>query len=412
VSAGSRVLALLLAAGALVGAQEQPDDEDTALEDPWTEDDPAALERLGYVRVGSMPWGDGHDTGRIEEVLGEDRYRWVETAHFRIGSALPPMRMPREKDARRLLADELEQLAERLDAARVARVKVVDPWLRTHLFAQRLEGLYGEIQALLGVTDEDFPGPDAPFFRNEVPADQKWMGRGPFLGVKGKFLVLLCKKEADCARYLRAFTTSPGDTPGRWYFQNTDAFVFATAVEFHEGVYGDDRRLHSHVVFNVTHNLLDAFKGYSYNGPIWWKEGLAHRLRREVWQEHNEFTAIDEDSQRAYGTYEWARIVKQRSGFGLVRPFEELLEPTSCEKFTLVDHMACWSRVGFLLDTRGEPAFARFVDAVQGLVDTQGMPPSAEALLAAQREALKAAFDAEAAALDAEWQAWVKKQKD
>ena len=40
------------------------------------------------------------------------------------------------------------------------------------------------------------------------------------------------------------------------------------------------------------------------------------------------------------------------------------------------------------------------------------MPPTEDVLRARQREALESAFGADAATLDAEWHAWVAKQKD
>ncbi len=176
----ARVFAALLLAGTIAGAQQRPADDDKAsLEDPWTKGDAAALEKLGYVHVGPMPWGDGHGTERIGEILGEERFRFVETAHFKLGSALPPLRMPRDKDAHRKLVEELTRLEEKLPDLHARRVRVLDPWLRTHLFAQRLEELYAQIEALLGVTDAEFPGPDAPFFRNRAPLGQEVDGARP-----------------------------------------------------------------------------------------------------------------------------------------------------------------------------------------------------------------------------------------
>ncbi len=177
-------------------------------------------------------------------------------------------------------------------------------------------------------------------------------------------------------------------------------------------MYLDDARLHAHLTFNVAHNLIDAYRGYSYNGPAWWEEGLAHHFRRAVWRESNEFSAIDEDTQRAFGTFDWVRIIKHRAGFGLVRPWEEFLDLKDCSSFDLVDHLACWSRVEFLMQAKGREAFADFVDRMKGMVDQQGKPPTDERMFAAEREALKAAFGADVATLDAEWHEWIKTQKE
>lgn len=408
VQAAALVSALF--AAPLVAQDDEP--ERKAPPDPYTEGREEALEALGYVRMGRLTWADDHDTARIEEDLGKLPFRWIETAHFRIGCALPKLDVPRDKDDRKVLREELEELATRLPNLRPRSVRELDPWLRAHLFAHRLEKLYARFTEIAGVDDAVFPAEDAPFFRGDTPPNQKWMGRGPYLGMKGKFLVLLCPTGAACTRYLRTYTEAlHGDEmPSRWYFDRADAFLFATAPDYGDGAFRTDRAMHAHVVFNVAHNLIDALKGYSYEIPAWWKEGLAHVLRREVSVEHNNYSEIDENSQRAYQTFDWDVKVRQRDDHGLVRPLGEILDLTRCTDFDLVDHAACWSRVSYLLEEYEPTAFATFLDRMKGQVDAQGAAPEPETLARLQREALQEAFGCDAAELDATWRAWMRRK--
>jgi hypothetical protein len=320
--------------------------------------------------------------------------------------------VPRDKEDRKVLRDELEELAERLPNLRPRSVRELDPWLRAHLFAHRLEKLYARFSSIAAVEDGAFPGEDAPFFRGDAPPDQKWMGRGPYLGMKGKFLVLLCPTGASCTRYLRTYTEAlHGDEmPSRWYFDAADAFLFATAPDYGDGAFQSDRAMHAHVVFNVAHNLIDAFKGYSYEVPAWWKEGLAHVLRREVSTEHNNYSEIDENSQRAYQTYDWDVKVRQRDDNGLIRPLAGILDATRCTDFDLIDHAACWSRISYLLEAHEPAAFATFLDRMKGQVDSQGAAPEPRVLARIQREALQAAFERDPDGLDDAWRTWMRRK--
>jgi hypothetical protein len=402
---------LTLACLTALPAAGQDEPETTAPPDPYTAGADAALAARGYVRLGPTTWADRHDARRIEEDLGRVPFRWIETAHFKLGCALPTQRMPRDKDDRQKLGAELELLAETLPNLRPRSVRELDPWLRAHLFAQRLELLYRDFLALTGVDETVFPGPDAPRFRGDAPPEKKWMGRGPYLGVKGKFLVLLCPKASAAGRYLSTHTGAAGDQPSRWYFEGSDNFVFVTAPDFGEGAYVDDRAMHAHLTFNVAHNLIDAYKGYSYLTQAWWKEGLAHRFRRAVSERHNDYSRIVDRGRRAYTTFDWDVKLRQRAEHGLVRPLGAILDQTDCEGFDLIDHAACWSRVCWMIEEHPPEAFATFLDRVQGFVDAQGNPPPAEAQAARQLEALQEAFGADPDALEARWSTWLRKAR-
>ncbi|MBK8977739.1 MAG: hypothetical protein IPM29_17670 [Planctomycetes bacterium] len=403
--------AMLLAALPL-GAQRDGADPDDARwrEDPYTHGDPALIEQAGWVRIGHFTLGDRHDTRRAEADLGRVHFRWIETPHFKLGCELPEQKVPRERADRDALRQELRRLAERLPGVRAQTVRELDPWLRAHLFAQRLEELYADVEGLLGVTDADFPGPDAPFFRGDAPPDRKWMGRGPFLGVKGKFIVLLCEKESTSGRYLQTYTQADPSAPSRWYFLDTDCFAYVTSMEFADGVYSSDRAMHACVRFNVARSLLDAFKGFSYQAQAWWTEGLAHWLRREVVEDVNAFSGFDGLPQRAYEVTDWGEKVRQRLENDLVRPLGEIMDIEDPRQLTLVDHWACWSRVEYIIEEHGRATLARFIDGVKGYVDARGNAPTKEALAQRQREVFAEVFGTDPAGFDAAWAKWARRR--
>ena len=414
----SSILACLTLLPSAALAQRQPDkaaeEPETTPPDPWAKDDPQAHERLGYLKVGRMVWGDRHDSARIQEDLGELPLIFIETAHFRLCCELPPVGAPRDKEERARLLPELVRLGEKLPRLRPKELKTLDPWLRAHLYAQRLEDLYTEVEELLGVSDADFPPAGQPFyFRGDAPPQyrENWMGRGPYLGNKGKFLVALFTKQSTSGRYVTTFTKAGADAPTRWYFEETDSFLFVTAVDFAEGAFRPDSALHAHVTHNLVHCLLDAYKGYGYVVPVWWKEGLAHWYRRRLTEKFNNFESIKDGEKRAYTVFNWDEIVRQRSKHDLVRPLAETIDDTACTDWDLIDHMACWSRMDFLITEFGRARMARFIGLVKGFVDYRGNPPTPEQLLNRQREALQMAFEVDAAGLDQAWKSWLAQKR-
>ena len=92
----------------------------------------------------------------IDDFLQYVQILWIETPHFRIGINLPAYTVPMDPVIRAKIRDELTRLAEKLPRVN-PKARRLDPWLRAHLVAHRLEKLYAETQSLFGVKDEDFP---------------------------------------------------------------------------------------------------------------------------------------------------------------------------------------------------------------------------------------------------------------
>ena len=128
--------------------------------DPYTKNDPVRMKMAGYISFGPFPFGEIGtkivDTAHVDKHLSYARIIWVETAHFRIGSSLGRWSIPTEIEVRRKLRAELERLKLKLGNKVNPKTRVLDPWLRLHLTAQRMEELYAEIQDWLGVEDSEF----------------------------------------------------------------------------------------------------------------------------------------------------------------------------------------------------------------------------------------------------------------
>lgn len=393
------VAAALVSAACLLGQTEKPEPA-AAPSDPYTGGDEKVMAELGYVSFGPFVWADDHDTRAIEQTIGGNRLRWLETTHFRIGSMLGEMAMPKDKKPRKKLDAELKELRARL-AKVPAQPRALDPWLRLHLLAHRLEGLYADLSERLGVTDADFPK-EPP---RELPLDYR--GEGPYLGQRGKYLVLVVDKPGALARYMTRFAGVEGSGEAqRFNFMISDSLFTGVSVEQTTGDKLDDAQLHSTLVFNVTNNLIDGYEHYWYRLPAWLSEGIAHWFARRAWDEFGSFSGMSEREAGRAKEWNWPPKVRARVRHGAFEPAEKLLAVMDPGKLSLVDHMTVWSRIDFLL-SRGDEPFAKFMAAMKGRIPMVGVVPTEAEIQTQQTAALQAAFGFDFAAFDSAWTKWV-----
>ncbi|HEX9794369.1 MAG TPA: hypothetical protein VGC54_10340 [Planctomycetota bacterium] len=369
-------------------------------EDPYTKGDRTAMERAGIVSFGPFPFGDGHSTRRVDEVLGGERVRWIETAHFRIGSTLPEYRIPRAREQRDKIRAELERLAEKLPEVD-PKTRKLDPWLRLHLIALRAEEFYSEFQDWLGVTDADFPDA-AP---TTIGAD--FMGLGPYLGQPSKYGILLTAKASSHGRYGVAFLGGTLESAKRHNYSKTGTILLATSTELFDGILSDDTVLHAHLIFNLSQNLLNGYRFYSHDLPLWIPEGLGHWFARRVTEDHNDFTLAPGEDGDLRSEGNWAPRVRARVRHKYFPTAAEMQLWSQPGELSFADHMLLWSRWDFLM-SRGKQPFAQFARrSSEPFLDTGGVPAAPEAVRARVEAALQEAWGFDLAGFDAEWSAWV-----
>jgi hypothetical protein len=365
--------------------------------DPYTKGDPAAMKAAGYVSFGPFLWGDDHTNERIESVLGGEPLIWVETEHFRLGSSLDDYDFPSDRLERRRLEEEIARLKGRIPGFN-GKVKKVDPWLRLHLYALRVEDLYATFLREFALRDEDF-----------LPADPSSPERGPYLGMKDKFTVLLVEKKSALARYTSTFCGQAWENSYRYFFSKTDNLFAGLSFEILEGELGNDLAFHYALTFLLTQNLYLGFRGYGGEGPIWWQYGLARWFARRIDERCLLYTAGKDETLRDEEEARWEPKVRSRVAQGFFPSAEEMLSWDDPSDWEFSRHMMSWSRVDFVM--RGDPAKRRalLLALKEPVPWTSG---SREALLAQQwTQAFQALGDGTdgLAGFDQAWAAWVLK---
>jgi hypothetical protein len=397
----SIVLAAALLATCFARAQTAPSVRAKVPVDPYTQEEPELLQKAGYVSFGPFPFAGSHTTLEVAELLGTEPIAWIETAHFRIGCALPTLPLKTDADWRDDWVQRLKPELKRL-AAKLPRVKPdtrqLDPWLRAHLTAQRLEELYAEVLANLDARDDSFPQePDG------VGDASSFRGLGPYLGMRGKFTVLLVRKASSHARYTRAYQQNEISDPIRYHDGTSGSMYWGASEETAEGLFRADYALHSHLVFNVAHNLYTGYRSFGHDLPPWFVTGLAHWHSRRVSPRFPTFDRKDEkDRDQRSAFWEWEKRVPGLMRNAAFEPAEKLLERTTAGTFGIEQHMQSWSLVDFLM-AKHKPAAMQFLRTLKDPFHQRLKAPTSAELQARQLDALRQHLGWTPAELEAAW---------
>lgn len=376
--------------------------------DPHTKNDPKKMAAAGYQNFGPFRFGnlaaDPVQSTDIEKTLPFLEIIWIETEHFRIGTQLPAWSVPTAAPIRKKIRGELNELKKKLPKIN-PKTRTLTPWLRAHLVAHRLETLYSETQELFGVSDDQFPQKQS----DVVPGPGKtYMGYGPYMGMRDKFLVLVIEKAGPYRQYMEKYLGRPTFHPQRWHFVDSSSLLYTCPTESKEFPLKHDTALHCALAFNVSQNLLDGFRYYSYNLPVWIREGFSHWNSRRIsgdWPsfDQNEGSVADMKRISKWKPYAKAMIKNTKK----YAPFPEVAKWRDFGDITFNDHVMIYSRMDFLM-SMGQEKWKTFLFTVKGRVD-ENWSIDQKDLVGATREGLKKAYNLTFLNFDDRWRAWVKK---
>jgi len=400
---GLLTLGLLLLTNPPAPAQGQEDLPKWKI-DPYTENDADAYKAAGYVRYDRVMLTPELSKTEVMQALGGDEIEmiWVETEHFIIGSSLPEYKLPGDKIQKTRVAAEVERMRAGLPTL-PKKVKKLDPWLRVHLYAQRCEEIYDRVQEILGVTDESFPkGPGERI-------DGEYRGEGPYLGQRGKFIVLLSKKKSTLHRFANTYCAGnfTADSPIMHNFSRENVMLYGTSPELAEGYFGNDARLHANLAHGLTHAMLNGYKNYLHDMPVWLREGIAHCVVNEVEERYHSFIQIKDQFPNEKKLWIWQPRVRNLVKNEATMPMEKVMGYIHPKDFRIGHHLNIWSRVHYMLETDPE-RFASFCSEIKKRIKAPGGTViSAEMIAEHQAKAWQRVYDMDPAEFDAAWSEWV-----
>ncbi|MBL8862348.1 MAG: hypothetical protein JNK02_10085 [Planctomycetes bacterium] len=363
---------LRLALGCLLGlawalsparAQEDSKPEDFETVDPYTRGERAGLDAAGYVSLGPFPWCEGVTTVEIQRELGGLPILWVETEHFRIGSTLQTYKLSADKIERKRLSDELAWVRETFPKARIPAGKL-DPWLRLHLYARRIESVHADFLRCFGLTEDDFgSGPQA-------------IAPGPYLGMERKHTVLLSERRSSLARFVRFVVQRDGTDPMRERLPGGSLFFGISAEAVESWGHESDSALHAQVAANVAMNLAVAFRGMSSPIPLWFEYGWSHVASRRV---DERYTLYARGTLReGADAWRWEPRVAGLVTNGFAPTWTDLAGKRRFEDLSGPDHLVAWSKAAWLLESLGPRGMRTYLLTVSDPLPRQdGLDPPA-----------------------------------
>lgn len=366
---------------------------------PYCEGDPKRMEKAGIVSHGGFEFGKTDTAETDARYPGRPVY-WIESEHFEIGFGIDDSYKVDREEKDRVVA-ELKELNKVLP--RVSTTKLIlDPWLRAHLFALRFEKIYARFEELLGLEDAEWPSGLRPW--NMVG---KYMGEGPYLGQKGKYEVLVLAKVGDYEEYTAQHFGQRTTHSLRWNVPDRGTLTVTTHAE--QGHGRKDLYLHSHLAYQITHNLVNGYKHYSYETPVWLRIGLAHVIEREISPDYNTFDVGEGADVESATRSRWHEYVKKLVRQGSVPYMAEMVRLAGFNSLDSVHHYVSWSMVTYLIQEHPE-GFAKLNDAIHGLKDEKGYS-DASRLKDVQRESFKEFFGMSYTQFDEAWREWVVKTR-
>jgi len=404
--AGLWVLCALVLAGQAPGQKSRAQSRKWRT-DPYTRNDPKAMQKAGYISFGSFEFGQRGrkvaTTEQIDEALPKARILWVETRHFRIGISLAAWAVPNDLQTRRKLRGELERLAVVLPRVK-PRTRVLDPWLRIHLIAMRAEEQYREFLDWVGVDDSEFP----ESADKVVIGRGRYLGYGPYLGMQQKYLLFITEEVDTYVTYMQTFTGKRGDYGQRLHFLDIGALFYGVAAKMEGSAFRHDTALHANLTFNIAHGFVDGFRHYSYDVPVWISEGLAHYFERRVSPLYNSFSQSESVLADTKPGTRWRLLTRKLITAHKGTPFARIMTWRDFGQIGYDDHVLIWSRWDYLM-SMGKEKFAEFMFQVKGRIDPKTWIVDQSDLVGATRDGLRKAYGLTPLSLDEEWQAWVRK---
>jgi hypothetical protein len=366
--------------------------------DPYTKGERAALDRAGYVNLGPFSCSK-HTSAEIVATLGDVPIIFIETAHFRLASTLASYKPPGDRSEKEALEREFAELKKKLPKFMVPTK--IDPWLRAHLYAQRLETLYADFAARFGLRDDDFTAP------THVSFDGRAMGVGPYFGQKEKYFVLLSQTRSALGRYLKTYVGLENEYAYRAKYP--DCYFFGANFEaLKDGGRELDIAFYSSIAGAMAQNFVDAFRDSNQAAPVWFGYGIAHYFGRNVDARWNQWNAGGETSPDDDKAWFWEPRV-----LGLVKndvspSWDAMMGWTTLEEIKPRDHMICWSRVDWMLSAKKSDARALlfgFSDAVAGATG----PERSSAIRDQELRVYQSVWKQTPAEVERAWRTWIEK---
>lgn len=373
---------LLLPSPADAQSRKKKDQEEAR---PWSE--------AGILSTEVQPIGDP-SMPPFAETFPDKEWLYLETTHCRFASSLGEMRLT--KKSRKRMAAELDEL--RLyfpELSLVPKKLTAEQYL--FLYGMRMEKLYSEMQRVFQVKDSDFPTS-----RAAQQGRGEYMGDGPYLGEREKFEFVLHSKIQTHQEFILQQRGLKVRDSVRWHNRSPSKLVLSMPAE--DSDLRNDQWMWPHIAHNAAHMLLDGYKFFAYDSPLWLAEGLAlyleKRIEPESWtREGGEGVFFERDRSKDW----WAESMKMARK-AKHTPVANLMRANGPADLDRAAHLTAWSITEFLIQTYPDK-YAKLIGNLKAQLDEQGYPTGRN-MLDFQRKQFKEIWGWTPLQLEQAWRLW------
>ncbi|MDP6849814.1 MAG: hypothetical protein QGH51_09735 [Planctomycetota bacterium] len=314
---------------------------------------------------------------------------WMETQHYRLGGDFPKWKIPEVE--RKIYRAELTELQKKFPKIK-PKTRTLDKWYRLHMLANRMEIFYSEARASFGCSPLEFLDESKNIRR----------GLGPFLGEKDKYEVMVFEETNLYREFMTLNWGLAYVKPQRWNNVDRDCLWFGLSLQQEEIKH--DRKLQNIVLHGLSHNLLDGYMHYSFELPVWLTEGYAHWVERTNDPRFTTFCSVEGSLHEGKTLNDWRPEVRKLIKKDEAATFAALIRRASFAEINWEDHLVCWSKLDFLLQTKPKE-FGEFLTELVSRRDSKGYPDGSK-MDDAQRNGFKKHFDWTLNQAEKKWGEW------
>jgi hypothetical protein len=232
------------------------------------------------------------------------------------------------------------------------------------------------------------------------------MGEGKYMGMNEKFMIMVMDKGNTYFDYLQNFTGRQSKFGQRWHFMKQGALYYGIGTDMAKGALRHDTALHNDLIFNATINIIDGFRHYSYDLPVWIREGLGHWFERKNSPKYNTFDQDEAAPMDPPSKWKWEPYVRQLLLGKKWSKFSSVVKWRHYGDIDFNDHVMVWARVDFMMSF-GKQKFRDFMFEIKGRYDHKTGLSIQTDLVGAVREAILKVYGLNLLNFDDKFKEWV-----
>ena len=229
---------------------------------------------------------------------------------------------------------------------------------------------------------------------NQEQISEKWPHLGDYLGMKNRLEVYIFRRQREYFQWAIRYIGRGSEHGQCWHMFNDRMMVLGMHAQNQE-----DPQTTNFMFHRLTHNMLDAYRMYSFKLPAWFQMGMGHWVERRESRNWNSFCYSEGELPKVLFTTKWCPKIKKMVRKGKLEPFVSLCSNDEYAQLPFEYHLVSWSWVCYLWRL-GPEKMPLFINELKNKKE-------GETLYQAQIRAFQKAYGITLLQFEAGWKEWV-----